>query len=227
MSQSRSRPDKRKSSNEMRPFYCSSGLLSRSDGSVRFKSGDTAVLSSIYGPMEVKIKDEKLDKATIEVIFKPAAGPQTTKERFSERMIRETLESAILGGLHPRTMIRVTLQVLTDDGGILATALNAATLSLVDAGIPLRSLPAAVCCMIDDDGELLLDPIAIELERAKSTHLFVFDKVSDGTLANISTGSFSLEEYSRCYETCKLAAASVQQLFRTSSEGKVRREYVA
>ncbi|KND02508.1 exosome non-catalytic core subunit RRP46 [Spizellomyces punctatus DAOM BR117] len=221
----RTRPDKRHSPNEMRPFYCSSALLSRADGSVRFKSGDSAVMCSVFGPMEVKLRDEKLDKAVVEVIFKTAAGMTTTKERMYERIIRQTLEASILSGLHPRTSIRVTLQVLTDDGGILSTALNAATLALVDAGIPLRSLAASVTCMIDDTGELLLDPTAIELERSASVHTFAFDNVSEGTLANMSTGLFTVDEYMRCYETCRLAAVSVQQLFRTSSEGKVRREY--
>lgn len=32
------------------------------------------VMCSVNGPMEVKIKDEKLDKATIQVIFKPLEG---------------------------------------------------------------------------------------------------------------------------------------------------------
>ncbi|KAJ3185443.1 Exosome component 5 [Geranomyces variabilis] len=221
----RIRSDQRKLPSEMRPFYCSSALLSRSDGSVRFKSGDSSVLCSVFGPMEVKIRDEKLDKATVEVVFKAAAGNSTTKERLYERVIRETLEASILTALHPRSAIRITLQVLTDDGGILSTALNAATLALVDAGIALRSLPAGVTCMIDQEGVLLLDPTILELEAARSTHMFVFDNISDGALSNISTGSFSMDEYTSCYDTCFSAVAAVQQLFRSSVEGKVRREH--
>lgn len=41
-----------------------------------------------------------------------------TKERLHERTLRETLEASLLTALHPRTSIRITLQVLTDDGGV-------------------------------------------------------------------------------------------------------------
>ena len=34
----------------------------------------SSVLAAVYGPKEVKIKDEKLDRAFIEVIFKPLVG---------------------------------------------------------------------------------------------------------------------------------------------------------
>ncbi|KAJ3024166.1 Exosome component 5 [Thoreauomyces humboldtii] len=209
----------------MRPFHCSAALLSRSDGSVRFKSGSSAVLCSVFGPIEVKIRDEKLDKATVEVVFKCASGQSTTTERLYERIVRETLEASILTALHPRTLIRITLQVLTDDGGILSTALNAAILALVDAGIPLRSLPAAVTCMMDREGVLFLDPTTVEVEGSQSSHVFVFDDAGEGTLANVSTGAFTMDEYTNCYDQCLSAAATLQSLFRSSIEGKVVREY--
>ncbi|KAI8904587.1 ribosomal protein S5 domain 2-type protein [Powellomyces hirtus] len=221
----RTRPDKRKAGNEMRPFYCSAALLSRSDGSVRFKSGDSSVLCSVFGPMEVKIKDEKLDKATVEVIFKAESGGTTTKERLYERVLRETVEASILTALHPRSAIRITVQVLTDDGGILSSAINAAVLALADAGISMRSLPASVTCMISREGLLLLDPTAVEMENAQSTHVFVFDNISEGLISNISTGAFTMDEYLSCYDTCHTASKAVQQMFRSSLEGKVRKEY--
>ena len=36
--------------------------------------GNSSVLCSVYGPQEVKIKDELLDRATIDVNIKPQIG---------------------------------------------------------------------------------------------------------------------------------------------------------
>ena len=39
-----------------------------------YKIEKLSVICGVYGPMEVKFKDEKLEKATIQVEFKPLAG---------------------------------------------------------------------------------------------------------------------------------------------------------
>jgi acetylglutamate synthase len=36
--------------------------------------GNTSVLAAVYGPTQVKIKDELLDKAVVEVSFQPLIG---------------------------------------------------------------------------------------------------------------------------------------------------------
>jgi len=74
------------------------------------------VLCSVVGPAEVKIRDEKLDKATIEVIARPLVGLPGIKDKSRERSIRETLEPLILSGLHPRTGIQIVVQTMKDDG---------------------------------------------------------------------------------------------------------------
>ncbi|KAJ3190094.1 Exosome component 5 [Gaertneriomyces sp. JEL0708] len=222
----KTRPDKRKTALEFRPVFCSYGLLSRSDGSVRFKYGDTSVLCSVYGPTEVRVRDEKLDRASVEVLFKPTTGHTTTRDRLYERVIRETLESTILAALHPRTSIKIILQVLTDDGGVLSVAINAATMALLDAGVPMRDLPLSATCMIDGiDGELLLDPTSSELQRARSTHVFTFAPNSNGAITDISTGSFDLDEYNTCYDACKLAIDEVHKICKQTAQNKIAREY--
>jgi exosome complex component RRP41 len=39
--------------------------------------------------------------------------------------------------LHPRSEITISLHVLSQDGGVLAACINATTLALIDAGIPM------------------------------------------------------------------------------------------
>ena len=67
------------------------------------------------------------------------------------------------------------LQVVSDDGGVLACALNAACAALLDAAVPLRTLCAAVsAAQAEGDGGLLLDPTAAEEAAAAASATFAF-----------------------------------------------------
>jgi hypothetical protein len=85
-------------------------------------------------------------------------------------IIRQTVTGMVLSTLHPRTVITVVVQVVRDDGSLLAAALNAATLALLDAGIPLRWMLSAVCIACPTDGTLRLDP-DLEEEKAAANAL--------------------------------------------------------
>ncbi|KAI8899546.1 ribosomal protein S5 domain 2-type protein [Globomyces pollinis-pini] len=187
------RPDKRGPST-VRVMNSGLAVLGRSDGSAKFLFGDSGVLCGINGPMTVKFKDEILDRATISVIYTPCTGSGGPSDRFIESFIRQTAEALILSQLHPRTAIKLNCQALADDGCILAAAVNAMVLALLDAGVPMKSTGAAVTCLINKDGELLLDPTALELKDAQSTHTFVFDQSSLSCIAIHSTGLFTEEE---------------------------------
>lgn len=62
--------------------------------------------------------------------------------------LQTTLEAAfsnsLLTHLYPHSLITLRLNVLSQDGGLLAALLNASTLALIDAGIPMRDYICAV-----------------------------------------------------------------------------------
>ena len=57
--------------------------------------------------------------------------------------ISSAFESVIFTHLYPHSTINIVLHVLSQDGALLATCLNAATLALIDAGIPMSDYVAA------------------------------------------------------------------------------------
>ncbi|KAF9909820.1 Exosome component 5 [Linnemannia zychae] len=229
----------RTSAHQLRPFFSSQNLLNRADGSAQFDFGESSVMCSVVGPAEVKLRDEKLDKATIEVVVRPLVGLPGIKDKAREQAIRETLEPLVLSGLHPRTGIQIVIQTMKDDGSILATSFNATILALLDAGIPLKSILGAVTCIIDNEtNQILLDPTTEELANAKSTHTFVFDNKSSittqgeeestvdaATLYSDSTGLFSEEEYFECAQICYKAVQAVHGFIRTAVQKKLEKEY--
>jgi len=81
--------------------------------------GNTVVLCSVTGPAEVKPRNEIVDRAFIEVVFKPASGIPSTKEKVLEHFLTQTLSSVILATLHPRSAITIVVQVVNDDGSVI------------------------------------------------------------------------------------------------------------
>ncbi|KAI8854449.1 ribosomal protein S5 domain 2-type protein [Chytridium lagenaria] len=194
MVETSSRPDGR-SDFQIRSMSTMLSLLQRADGSARFTLDKSSALAAVYGPKEVKVREEQIDRAFIDVNMKPLIGLSGTTERHYERVIKELASSLILSTMHPRTAIEITIQVMSDDGGMLSTAINAAVLALLDAGVPLKAMAASVTCITRHDGTLVLDPTLEEIKDAASTHVFAFDNVNpEEVLTVVSTGVFDSEE---------------------------------
>lgn len=57
--------------------------------------------------------------------------------------ISSTFSSALFTHLYPHSTISLTLHVLSQDGSLLAACINASTLALIDAGIPMSDYVVA------------------------------------------------------------------------------------
>merc|ERR1711862_617409 len=131
---------------------CEQSLLSRPDGSAAFHQGDTAVIASIYGPAEVLIRKELVDRATVEVSYCNKVGLPSVTNRAIEAQLREIFQFVIVTALHPRTCIRIVVQEVCDSGSLTAASINATCLALLDAAVPLRHTVAAVlACVTNED----------------------------------------------------------------------------
>lgn len=153
----------------LRPMACERGVLRRADGSARYSHDLTSVLVAVYGPCEVKKRREELERATVEVIVRPPAGPPRAREREMEAQLHGLFAPLIVGALHPRTAISIVVQLVDDDGSACAAAINATAVALMDAGVALRAMPSAVALALGADGDAasaLLDPCRSEEERA-------------------------------------------------------------
>eukprot|EP01114_Cavostelium_apophysatum_P009351 TRINITY_DN22467_c0_g1_i1.p1 TRINITY_DN22467_c0_g1~~TRINITY_DN22467_c0_g1_i1.p1 ORF type:complete len:223 (+),score=16.46 TRINITY_DN22467_c0_g1_i1:65-733(+) len=201
---------------QMRPFQTELGLLNRADGSARFTQDNSSVLVAVYGPMDVNQRKEKIDRAFVDVIYQPQSGMAGYPEKEKESYIRNALENSILSTLHPRTGINIIVQVLSEDGSILSTAINGAALALLDAGIAMKSMVGSITCAIGQDGTLLIDPTQQEEEDASSIFVFALNSPFDGVVSSKTSGTFSEEEYFACLEAAKKGASRVTGFVRES-----------
>jgi exosome complex component RRP41 len=139
--------------NELRRLTSSLSTQPSADGSSLFTQGNSLVTCTISGPREARSGAQRdSTQAIIETELTIAPFAQTDRRKFGKndkRMVE--LQTAISRAfqthcfthLYPRSEIRIALHVLSLDGGLLSCCLNAASLALVDAGVPMPSLLAA------------------------------------------------------------------------------------
>jgi len=138
---------------EIRRIQCSLGIFSHADGSALLEQGNTKVIASVYGPREAKRRSDQLhDRAivTCEYTITSFATSERKKRSKGDRRLREAglgikqiFEAIISTHLFPRSQISLFVQVIQSDGGDMAAAVNACTLALIDAGIPMQEFLTA------------------------------------------------------------------------------------
>lgn len=199
----------------LRPMKCELNVLSVPDGSSMFIQGDTTVIAGVYGPVEVKLQKMLYDKANVEVTYNAAKGPPSINGRMMEMYIKDSCESAIVTTLHPAASVSINIQELQDSGGILACAINASCLALINASICMKYTVAAVSCMINkDSNEIILDPDNLLMENARASFTYVFDSVKKDVICCHTSGIFSEKELIATKRSCKNASQYVFDIYR-------------
>ncbi|XP_065832480.1 exosome complex component RRP46-like [Oscarella lobularis] len=202
----------------LRPLAAEQSLLSRADGSARFSHGSTSVLAAVYGPAEVKQSKEKLNRATIDVVFKPKSGNPGSAEKLIEKILRETCETIIISSLHPRSSISIIVQLEHDDGALIACSVNACYLALLDAGIPMSGQLSAVGCSFKD--ECILDPSLEQVQDSSSVLTLVFDSHSH-LIASHGIGPTTQSQFFSGISIATPASKLVAEFMRLSTERRL------
>jgi len=199
---------------QLRPMLCEQRMLSQPDGSATFSQGRTSVMAAVYGPTEVRAARERVDRATLEVIFKPKVGVGGCAARGTEEVIRGLCESVVLTSLHPRTAFTVVIQELHDEGAMLACCVNAVCAALLDACAPMNYHFAAVACSVDADGLITVDPDKKSELSSVSSATFVFDGKDQNVLSVSTAGCVTDEQFQTCLAACQQASKSVFTIYR-------------
>lgn len=162
------RIDGRKPS-ELRKINCKLGVFEQADGSAYLEMGQTNVLAAVFGPHEVsriggKIKGSLHDKAYINCQYSQATFSTIERKRKPRTDIRsleltnnmrEIFDNVILTNLFPNSQIDIFLEVLQSDGSNMSACINAATLALIHAGIPIKDFVVSCSATLIDDSTLV------------------------------------------------------------------------
>ena len=150
---------------EIRPMKIEIGVLSRADGSCYLEWGRNKILVGVFGPREAHPRrSQRADTAVIRYKYNMASfsvedrarpGPSRRSIEIS-KVSREAFEPVIMAELFPKTAIDIFVEVLQADAGTRTAAINASSIALADAGIPMKGLITS-CAFGKVDGQIVLD----------------------------------------------------------------------
>ena len=142
--------------NEMRLVEANIGTTPGCTGS-HFKIGQTEVIAQIFGPRDNRSGD---NMAEIKVSFEfadfakaphPSDKSISRRGKESEVILKRTFEAAIKRDIYPHSEILIAITIIQDDGGAQSAAINAATLALIDAGIPMSDFVVSLTAALYED----------------------------------------------------------------------------
>ena len=138
---------------DLRPIEIKAGVIEQANGSAMVRMGRTIAIAAVYGPREMHPRRmEKSERAFLKTIYRMAPfsttdrcrpGPSRRSQEIS-MVTREALEPALFLDEFPKTGIYLFIDILQADAGTRTAGINAASVALADAGIPMRDLVAAV-----------------------------------------------------------------------------------
>ncbi|XP_013418239.1 exosome complex component RRP41 [Lingula anatina] len=151
---------------ELRRIQCRMGVFGQAEGSAYVEQGNTKVLAAVYGPHEIRGSRGKMqpDKVLINCQYSMATfstGERKRRprgDRKSQEMtkhLQQTFEAAVLTHLYPRSQIDIFVEVLQSDGGNYCASVNAATLAIIDAGIPMKDYVCACSASYIEDNPVV------------------------------------------------------------------------
>lgn len=150
---------------ELRPMSAKVGIIPNADGSAQFSFGNTVAIAAVYGPRKLHpqhmqdpstgILRVNYDLLSFSVADRKKPGPSRRSQEISK-----VIEWALLPVLDlrefPNTVIDVQVYIPQADASTRVAAINAASMALAQAGIPMKDLVTAVS-VGKLDKELVID----------------------------------------------------------------------
>jgi len=150
---------------ELRPVEIETHVIDRANGSAKASFGNTEAICSVFGPRalfprwmqesDTGILRCRYNMAPFSVDDRKSPGPDRRSVELS-KVIRICLEPAIFLEDFPKATIDVYIEILQADGSTRVAGINAASVALADAGVPMKDLVTA-CSVGKIDGKLIAD----------------------------------------------------------------------
>jgi len=167
--------------NELRKISASISTQPTADGSSLVTTGNTSVVCTITGPREGRGQGDRTN-AIVETEINIAPFAQLDRRRVGrtdkrvqelQTTISQAFQAHLFTHLYPRSSILISLTVLSLDGGLLSTCLNAASIALIDAGVPMPSILASITTgtIIPTDNSLSRPEPVLDLNNAEEVEL--------------------------------------------------------
>ena len=207
---------------ELRNISIKVGVLKNADGSAYIEFGKNKILVGVFGPRDVHPKHManqdsgilrcRYHMSPFSVTERKNPAPSRREIEIS-KVIKEALLPSVILKDYPRTVIDVFIEVLQADGGSRCAALDAASVALADAGIPMRDLVSA-CAAGKVADRIVLDVNNEEDQEGQADMpVAMMPNVGKITLLQLD-GMLKPEEFKTCMQTAIVGCKRVYEVQR-------------
>jgi exosome complex component RRP41 len=207
---------------DLREVKITVGTVKNADGSAFIEFGKNKILAAVYGPREVHPKHMALpDRCVLRCRYHMSPFSTDTRKNPApsrreveiSKVMRESLEPAIMLEDYPRAAIDVFVEVLQSDGGSRCAGITAASVALADAGINMRDLVAA-CAAGKVDEKVVLDINDTEdKEGGADMPVAYMPRLDQVTLLQLD-GKLLPEQFNECLDKAILGCKMVYEIQR-------------
>uniref|UniRef100_A0A0K0FUV7 Exosome complex component RRP41 (inferred by orthology to a human protein) n=1 Tax=Strongyloides venezuelensis TaxID=75913 RepID=A0A0K0FUV7_STRVS len=141
---------------ETRHISYETGIQRQAQGSVSWKQGLTELRCSVFGPGPCRNKTRmRREEVYLNIVVNqlPFAtrdrkkNENTKRDRHQQsisRYLESVLRKCIVTELYPKSQIDIYIDILLNDGSVMAACINAAAVALATSSIPMRYVPTTV-----------------------------------------------------------------------------------
>ena len=209
---------------EPREIKAKVGVVPNADGSAMFSFGDTVAIAAVYGPKhlhpqhmqnpETGILRVNYNMMSFSVDDRIRPGPSRRSTEIS-KVSEWALQSAVKLSNYPNTVVDVHIMIPQADASTRCAGINAASMALAHAGIPMKDLVCSIS-IGKMDKQLVVDVDKKEedyKEGEGSTDIALSYLASSGELTHIQLdGSISSKELKQAVELGKKTAEKIYKI---------------
>jgi len=199
---------------ELRSVKIELSPLDRADGSCYIEWGRNKIMAAVYGPRELHPRHRQ-NMTSVDDRIRPGHSRRSIE---ISKVGRDAFEYVVFTKFFPKTAIDVFIEVLQADAGTRTAGINAASLALADAGIPMRGLVSA-CAVGKVDGEIVLDLMKEEDNFGEADVPIAM--TAGGKITHLQMdGNLTRDEF---YEALKLAKIGCDKVYKLQRQALIEK----
>jgi exosome complex component RRP41 len=213
--------------NQLRPIKAKVGVVPNADGSAMFAFGDTVAIAAVYGPRLLHPQHMQnpaacvlrcnYDLLSFSVHERKKPGPSRRSKEIS-KVTEWALAPAVFLEEFPTTVIDVEIYVLQADAGTRTAGINAASMALAHAGIPMRDLICSVALGKNDKHLIAdLDKEEEDFEEGEGATDFAVAKLANSDEFTLMQMDGKIQP-ERVSELIKLATEVTAQIYEAQKK---------
>ncbi|HLC87214.1 MAG TPA: exosome complex exonuclease Rrp41 [Candidatus Nanoarchaeia archaeon] len=228
------RPDGRKP-DEFRKIKALVGIIPNADGSAMFQTGDTIAIAAVYGPKKMHPQHQQNpEKGTLRCNYNMLSfsvserikpGPSRRSQEIS-KITEWALEPSLMLDKYPNAVIDVFIHILQADAGTRCAGINAASIALAHAGIPMKGLVSSISVgKLDKTIVVDLTKSEEDWEEGEGATDIPISMTDDGKITHMQLdGNISTKQLKEAIELARKSCKKIYEVQKKALKETIKEE---